>query len=173
MMGSPHYPLERTIAVFWSRVDKMGPIHPRLGTRCWLWTGAKCCGYGMAISVYHSTSKGTGIKAHRMSMTLHLGRKLKKGELVLHKCDNKPCVNPEHLYIGTDLDNARDRDTRGRANPVEGEEHYKSKLTLKTIGKAEKLRSEGWSYQRIANSLGLATMTVFYALTKKTWKHRK
>jgi hypothetical protein len=89
-------------ALFWDKVDKSDPAG------CWPWKGARHAqGYG-AFRV--------GSKYHRSS---RLAYELVKGHIqsgldVLHKCDNPPCCNPDHLFLGTDKDNAADRRRKGR-----------------------------------------------------------
>src|SRR6185369_231459 len=101
---------------FWGKVEKLRPVD------CWDWTGSlRGGGYGQ-IKV--------GPKlwdAHRYSWTLHFGE-IPNGMWVLHKCDNRKCVNPEHLYLGTALDNNRDTAIRERKNPPKGEGHFRAKL---------------------------------------------
>lgn len=76
---------------FWSYVDKNGPIHPRLGTRCWIWTGAKSdLGYGRFN--IHGTAQ-----AHRYSYELASGKPLVPGLDVDHRCHQTSCVRPDHL----------------------------------------------------------------------------
>lgn len=89
---------------FWEKVDKRG------GEECWKWTGAFSSGYGHIGDGF----KGT-IYAHRLSWIIHNGLipdKLK----VLHNCDNPSCVNPNHLYLGTQGDNMYDRAMRNPNN---------------------------------------------------------
>lgn len=95
---------------FWAKVNKNGPMHPVLQTQCWLWTaGLLDFGYGRFRSRVHSWDEG----AHRVSWALTYGP-VPDGLDVLHKCDNPPCVNPEHLFLGTQRDNNLDRDAKGR-----------------------------------------------------------
>ena len=85
---------------FWARVNRTDD--------CWLWTGWKDWGgYGIL------TVKDKNIKAHRFSWELFFGP-IPLGLKVLHKCDVRLCVNPDHLFLGTNLDNSRDMVNKGR-----------------------------------------------------------
>jgi HNH endonuclease len=97
-----------TISRFLTKVDKHGPVHPVLRTHCWVWTGS-VRGEGYAQFWY----KGLNRKASRVSYQLFVGD-IPMGRMVLHKCDNRMCVNPDHLYLGDHTDNMRDRNSRGR-----------------------------------------------------------
>lgn len=93
---------------FWSKVNKT--------SNCWEWTGYRQkIGYG-SIGV-GSRLDGTkrAILAHRFSYELHFGP-ISDGLKVLHTCDNRACVRPDHLWLGTQLDNVRDMIQKGRAN---------------------------------------------------------
>lgn len=89
----------------------LAKVHASASEECHVWTGARN-GNG-----YGSFGGGDGrvYLAHRWLMTRIIGRQLGSREWVLHRCDNPPCVNPEHLYIGTPGDNTRDAVERGRA----------------------------------------------------------
>jgi len=97
---------------FWAKVDMNGaiPEHlPELGG-CWLWTAARHRnGYGQTVRVDGST-----VLAHRLSYELHHTVRLTRAECVLHRCDNRVCVRPDHLFLGTHADNVRDMIAKGR-----------------------------------------------------------
>lgn len=108
---------------FWRHVDKSGA--------CWVWTGAhNKQGYG-AIALYHTRPTFRAAPAHRVSWELHFGP-ISDGLWVLHRCDNPPCVRPDHLFLGTPQDNIDDMRAKGRARypglPT-GERHPRAKLT--------------------------------------------
>lgn len=84
---------------FWANVQQT--------TGCWPWTGATSRGYGKILD--HGQMKSV----HRVSWELTYGS-IPDGLGVLHRCDNPPCVRPEHLFLGTATDNNRDRDVKGR-----------------------------------------------------------
>lgn len=110
-----------TLAVFqkrfWSRVDKNGPIiREELGP-CWLWTGARDSkGYGLI------QTNGAKIRATRAVWILSRHEDIPHGMGMLHACDNPPCVNPDHVRPGTQVENARDAAMRNRMSRV----HQKS-----------------------------------------------
>lgn len=84
---------------FWSKVDKSG--------ECWIWTGVRQNGYG-SFWFEHGPKP-----AHRISWTLTHGP-ITDGLFACHRCDNPACVNPDHLFLGTAGDNARDMWSKGR-----------------------------------------------------------
>ncbi len=96
--GRAHEPLEIR---FWKKVDKSG--------ECWIWTGATLdYGYGVIGIAGHRTSV-----AHRVAYELQIGP-IPPGMMVLHHCDNPPCVRGDHLFIGSKADNSADMIKKGR-----------------------------------------------------------
>ena len=104
---------------FWAKVDKDGRWNERLKSHCWEFNGGLSAGYGM----FADGKKLVGeTRAHRISFALQHGP-ISDGKLVLHKCDNPCCVNPDHLRQGTHGDNMNEMAERGRqkskALPIE------------------------------------------------------
>ena len=94
---------------FWSKVDKNGPLHPVLGTRCWIWTAARSPrGYGK-FSV-----DGKNRFAHRVVHLIVSGESIPASRRVCHHCDNPPCVRPTHHFVGQQQDNILDCIAKGR-----------------------------------------------------------
>lgn len=97
---------EKQAELFWQKVNKRGP------NGCWLYTGfLKWDGYGWLAR--YINGKVRYLTAHRYAWILTRGEP-KKGLHVLHKCDNPPCCNPDHLWLGTHKDNMLDKKAKGR-----------------------------------------------------------
>lgn len=96
---------------FWPRVDKNGPVvREELGA-CWVWTGAtNGVGYGKISVGGHG---GRLIFTHRLAWELTNGE-IPEGLFACHKCDNRLCCNPSHIFLGTNADNLRDASVKGR-----------------------------------------------------------
>lgn len=109
--------------------------------------------------------------AHRLAYEAWVGP-IPEGHIVRHKCDNPPCVNPGHLETGTQLDNARDRESRNRHDPARGENAGSSKLTEDEV---RSIRSRYIPYkvsrQFLANEYGVSKTTITIILSRKGWSH--
>lgn len=120
--------LEATVDRFWSKVDRRGPDD------CWLWIGTKMkplpCGLIYGYFGVTDYKRCVSYRPHRLSWTLCNGR-IPDGMVVMHTCDKPLCMNPNHLQVGTQADNMRDRDSKDRN--VVGEEHWNSKFTEQDI----------------------------------------
>jgi hypothetical protein len=92
-----------------------------------------------------------------------------KGLVVRHMCDNPSCVFPLHLLLGTQLDNVRDREERGRRKPPVGELNGRSKLTQETAQEIRDARERGVSVKELASKYGIHQSTVYATLSSKTW----
>ena len=135
---------------------------------CMLWTASKrSFGYG-AFSLF----KGKAIRAHRYSYELFVGE-IPKGKHILHRCDIPACVSPDHLYIGDNKQNAKDRIDRGRDSkpPVLcGEKNNKSKLTNEKVIEIIKLISDGLSDYAIAKTYQVDKKIILLIKQEKIWK---
>ncbi len=107
--------------------------------------------------------------AHRVSYKLHKGQ-IPHGMNVLHKCDVTYCVNPDHLFVGTQADNVRDMDAKGRRKsvPILGAGNGNSKLT-DDVAKA--IYDDPRSQRKVAEAFGVSQRLVWNIKHKKTWTH--
>lgn len=142
---------------FWRRVAK--------SEGCWEWTGAvDHVGYGR-FSV-----GGKHVSAHRMVWRLTHGEP-ERGLFVLHRCDNRRCVNPGHLFLGTHADNMRDMAAKGRKAPTGGERNGRSRLTEAEVMEIRRLRRGGLQLREIAARMGAPVETVGHAARGYSWAH--
>lgn len=149
---------------FWAKVDKNGPTQPRMDTNCWVWTGYTDNGYGK----FHF--RRTRWLAHRVRWILKHGD-LAADELLLHKCDNRACIRVSHLYIGNTLQNAIDRESRGRGNQPQGEKHPKAKLTDDDVREIRRLAltMRGIDIHKLYPQV---TLDIVYKVIRKAiWAH--
>jgi hypothetical protein len=109
-------------------------------------------------------------RAHRIAYFLANG--IDPGEqLVLHSCDNLACCNPAHHFLGTALDNARDRDFKGRGNTPRGGRHGNAKLTETAIREIRERHAAGESHKDIAMTFSMHRMAISLIISRKSWKH--
>ena len=131
---------------------------------CWLWQASSKNkkGYG-SISL-----NGRVTTAHRASYEAFVGP-VPTGLMVLHHCDTRSCVNPEHLFLGTAKDNDVDRASKGRSKGPRGERVYGSKLTAAQV---DQLRRENWSSRQVADTFGISMQSAWRARTGRGWRWR-
>ena len=135
---------------------------PEPNSGCWLWLGS------VSYRGYGNCRKVPGyFHAHRASWAIHRGP-VPEGMLVCHKCDNRLCVNPDHLFLGTPADNTADMLRKGRARSPVGEKHGKSKLTE---GQVYAVRSDSRPVSLIASEYGCTRQSIDAIRSLKTWKH--
>ncbi len=149
-------------ARFWSRVHKEESVtSPHVDTPCWTWTASRNeDGYGE----FHSGGKT--VKTHRVSYELKHGP---PGASVLHACDNRACVNPDHLRSGTQADNMLDMRSRGRAHRPRGELNGRAKLSVQAVRELWERWERGESQRAIARTLGVSRAAVQFVLNGTTW----
>lgn len=150
-------------ARFWSRVQKLSEPDS-----CWIWIGAEDKnGYGkFKIS---SGGKDIYIRAHRYSWKLYTGRRPPDSLLICHKCDHPRCVNPHHLFLGTNQDNVDDRQAKGRG--AKGETNGFAKLTEEQVLKMRQLYSQGEKVINISDKFNSGISTIRDIIFGRTWKH--
>lgn len=143
---------------FWSKVD--------ISEGCWNWkAGLISSGYGSA----YSPTLGPQA-AHRLAWILTNGE-IPDGMYVLHKCDNKKCVNPDHLYLGTQKKNLQDAKDRGLTNT--GEKHWNTSITESEVKLMRSLYKSGTPIKMIADIFNITYKNTWQILKFKRWKHLK
>jgi hypothetical protein len=165
---------------FWSRVEPKE-------SGCWEWTTRGPGGYG------RFKAGGKNLLAHRVSWEINVGP-IPDGLLVLHRCDNPPCIRPSHLFVGTQKDNLRDMQAKGRGlsqvhqkairHPTgddhwthkyasrvrRGEQHHNSKMTADQVRELRALSKDGWTLARLAERFGIRISTASYIVRRETWR---
>lgn len=123
-----------------------------LASDCWVWTASVRRGYGQM------KRNGKNVYAHRAAYE-HYVEPIPHGLCVLHRCDNTLCVNPQHLFLGTQLDNVIDMTLKGRTSrKIDASQVYL-------------IRNSNLSCQTLARQFGISISQVSRIRTHKKWKH--
>jgi hypothetical protein len=143
---------EITAELFWQRIMK--PVG------CWLYTGAKeSNGYGYLQNPFGDKPKF--LTAHRAAW-IYANGPIPEGMLVLHRCDVRSCINPEHLFLGTHSENATDKAVKGRAGAV---------ITPEQVREVRRLTADGWSGYAIYRKLKIPCASVYRIRKGLIFKH--
>lgn len=158
------------VAAFWLFVDRRKP------SECWEWQGSLfVSGYGRI------KFKGRAYRAHRLSYEVHFGS-IPAGLLVCHRCDNKRCVNPRHLYLGTASDNVSDTAARGRIysgdkhwshlkpeRVLRGANHPRAKLSSEIAAEIREGFASGINRNQLAAKYGVNWSTINRVVRGEAW----
>lgn len=135
---------------------------PEPNSGCWIWTaGASGTGYGTI------KFEGRVQAAHRVSWQVHCGP-IPTGLNVCHRCDTPFCVNPDHLFLGTQAENIHDMDRKGRGRRPRGEQNTRARLSEADV---QTIRSSSLGIRRLARQFGVVKETIRLARTGETWAH--
>src|SRR3990167_4964367 len=146
---------------FWRNVSK--------SKFCWNWVGLVNShpnkgGYG-----YMTFGGHRKLKSHRLSWEIHRG-KIPKEMCVLHHCDNRRCVNPNHLFLGTQADNLTDR--LKKCKYAVGENHPSSKFTESQVKEMIRLyRIVGWTAKIVGKFFGTSEAYIWNLMNGRAWKY--
>lgn len=150
-----------------SRTDRLlDKVMPEPNSGCWLWLGGvNNKGYGK-----FRWSEGKTALAHRASWKMHKGE-IPTGILVCHRCDNRVCVNPDHLFLGTAKDNSDDKLRKGRDSHAFGELHGRARLSEGHVKDIREAIGNGRTSQSLADQYGVPRRTIRDIKTWRTWRH--
>jgi hypothetical protein len=141
---------------FWRRDD---------GTGCWNWTGAITrLGYG------HFYFEGRQRLAHRVAWFLRYGERPTEGIQVCHRCDNRRCVNPDHLFLGTHTDNMRDCVAKGRARRA-SQVGSQNTAAIFSDEQVRRILRDGRKLREIADEYECAVSTISMIKNGHNWSH--
>lgn len=143
--------------LFWEKVKKGN------GDECWEWLACKDPkGYGLI------KLNGRNQFAHRIAWILTYGE-IPDGLFALHKCDNPPCVRPDHIFLGTQADNRRDCVEKGRQ--IHGEMNWNAKLTKDQVMEIRELYLTGnYTKSKLGKLFNVSPSSIYLIIAHKNWK---
>lgn len=169
-LGRTHY--ETPEARFWAKVDKRGP------DECWEWKAhrQKLLGYGQ-FGMDRGGPRWDTVLAHRIAWELSNGP-IPEDLIVCHSCDNPPCCNPGHLFLGTYRDNIQDAMSKGRMREIprfsraRGEQVKTSRLSASDVLLIRQMyETSGVSQEKLAARFGVGQTTISRVVLRKVWTH--
>lgn len=141
---------------FWAKVRK-------IPDGCWEWQAKTDRGYGRM-----ATSNRKQVPAHRLSYEIAYGP-IPDGLIICHRCDNRRCVRPDHLFAGTYKENTADMYAKGRHDPPRGNRQPRSKLNPAMVRDLRARRMNGESINGLARSFGINYRSAYDIVTGKNW----
>jgi DNA-binding XRE family transcriptional regulator len=166
-----HNKKKRPIVVNSSLIASMerGKSQPNL-SGCIEWQGATVDGYGVLCQKVGESK--WNVLAHRAAWVIANGQEIPHNMVIAHKCDNRLCVNPDHLECVGQSKNVKDACLRGRLNHFRGERSWNAVLSEKTVRNLRVLHNElGISVSWLAWQIGVSHETASRAIRGKTWRH--
>lgn len=159
--------LPRALDHFWDKVA-IGPEDS-----CWNWTAAfkgtaDSAGTRYGSFTHYVDGRPIRTSSHRIAWSLTNGP-VPDGLLVCHRCDNRACCNPRHLFLGTHVDNVADMCRKGRHSHGEG--HPKSPLTESDVRSIRVRAADGETYGRLAREFGINRVNIMKIVRRATWTH--
>lgn len=149
---------QKLIDKFWSNVQKGNP------DECWIWIGSPSGnGYGQL------RFEGVTYRSNVLSYLINKGN-IPARMYICHTCDNPICVNPNHLFVGTPSDNAKDRQQKGRGRPMDGENNSNNRFTKESIIQMRSMFQKGYLCNEIAHIFDTNPEYVRNVVKRKVWK---
>lgn len=151
---------EKDIERFWRGVDKRGQ------DECWEWQKCRTKGGYGVMNVRRKI-----LHCNRIGWTIENGR-IPDGMIICHKCDNPSCCNPNHLFVGTDLDNCRDREMKGRGHDRTGGNHGRATTNEHAVILMRQIYSSGkYTHKKIAEMFKIKHSAVSDIMLRRCWNH--
>jgi len=142
------------------------------GPGCWVWVGSLTGGGRSQDQYGHLSVAGRVVRAHRFSWEQAYGP-IPKGAMVCHRCDNRLCVRPTHLFLGTSAENTADMRAKGRDSfgKNQGERHGRAKLTDEIVKEVRRRHLAGESERILSREFGISRSWLGYIVRREAWTH--